>query len=149
MLRKDLGKTHSLCKPYTQPVLRGSTKRKIPCYCYSLLPKSSYPFSSATIRPWGINIKAKTIGHSLIQDMSSRWNSAHDMIKRACEQQSAVAAVFQRRRDLTHLELSSSEWRLLEDVAEVLEPYKDVTTYLNSESYPTTYILPGPTLQCH
>ena len=59
------------------------------------------------------------------------------MIKRACEQQPAIAAVLYRRRDLTHLELSSSEWRLLEDVSEELEPYKDVTTYLISESYPT------------
>ena len=48
-----------------------------------------------------------------------------------------------RRRDLTHLELGCAEWRLLEDVAEVLEPYKDVTTYLSSESYPTISVL-GP-----
>jgi len=61
-------------------------------------------------------------------------------IKRACEQEPAIAAVFQRRR---YLELSSSEWRLLEDVAEVLETYKDVTTYLSSESYPTISS-PGP-----
>ena len=81
--------------------------------------------------------------HSLIQDVSTRWNSTHDIIKRACEQQPAIAAVLYRRRDLTHLELSSSEWRLLEDVAEVLEPYKDVTTYLSSESYPTISAL-GP-----
>ena len=67
----------------------------------------------------------------------------HDIIKRACEQQPAIAAVFQRRRDLTHLELSSTEWRLLEDVAEVLKPYKDVTTYLSSESYHTVSSL-GP-----
>ena len=81
--------------------------------------------------------------HSLIQDVSTRWNSTHDMIKRACEQQPAIAAVLYRRRDLTHLELFSSEWRLIEDVAEVLEPYKDVTTYLSSESYPTISAL-GP-----
>ena len=72
--------------------------------------------------------------HSLIQNVSTRWNSTHDMIKKACEQQP---------RDLTHLELSSSEWRLLEDVAEVPEPYKDVTTYLSSDSYPTISAL-GP-----
>ena len=41
------------------------------------------------------------------------------------------------------MELSSSEWRLLEDVGVVLEPYKDVTTYLSSESHPTISAL-GP-----
>ena len=65
------------------------------------------------------------------------------MVKRVCEQQRAIAAVSHRRRNLTHLELSCTEWRLLEDVAEVLEPYKDVTTYLSSESYPTISAL-GP-----
>ena len=67
----------------------------------------------------------------------------HDMVKRACEQQPAIAAVLHKRRDLTHLEVNYTEWRLLEDVAEVLEPYKDATTYLSSESYPTISAL-GP-----
>ena len=44
------------------------------------------------------------------------------MIKRICEQQ---AAVLLRKRALSHLELSSNEWGLLQDVAEVLEPFKD------------------------
>ena len=41
------------------------------------------------------------------------------------------------RRDLLQLELSPEEWRILEDTTELLEPYKDVTTYLSAESYPT------------
>ena len=65
------------------------------------------------------------------------------MIKRACEQQPAIVAVLHRRRDLTHLEISSGEWRILEDIADLLEPYKDATTYLSSESYPTISAL-GP-----
>lgn len=59
-----------------------------------------------------------------------------DMIKRVCEQQPVIVAVLHRRRDLTHLEISSGEWRILENVADLLEPYKDATTYLSSESYP-------------
>ena len=59
------------------------------------------------------------------------------MIKRVCEQQPAIVAVLYRRRDLSHLEISSGEWRIFEDITDLLEPYKDATTYLSSESYPT------------
>ena len=52
----------------------------------------------------------------------------NDMIKRLCEQQPAISAVLLCRRDLVHLEISPEEWRILEDIAELLEPYKDVTT---------------------
>ena len=68
----------------------------------------------------------------------------YDMIKRACEQQ---LAVFQRRRDLTHLELSSSELRLLEDVVD------SVGTKQRCHNLPqfrvlSYYTLPRATLQC-
>ena len=59
------------------------------------------------------------------------------MIKKICEQQPAIQAVLHRRRDLAHLEISSGEWWILEDIADLLESYKDATTYLSSESYPT------------
>ena len=65
------------------------------------------------------------------------------MIKRICEQQPAIQAVLHRRRDLVHVEISSGEWRILEDIADLPEPYKDATTYLSSESYPTISAL-GP-----
>ena len=59
--------------------------------------------------------------YSLIQDVSTGWNSIHDMIKRACKRQPAIAAVLYQRRDLSHLEQhSSSEWKLLENIIEVL-----------------------------
>jgi len=69
----------------------------------------------------------------------------HGMVKRAREKQPVIAAMLQRRRDLTYLqlELNCTEWCILEDVAEALEPYKDVITYLSSESYLTISAL-GP-----
>ena len=60
------------------------------------------------------------------------------MIMRLCEQQPAISAVLHRRRDL-HPE----EWKTLEDITELHEPYKDVATYLSAESYPTISAL-GP-----
>ena len=51
--------------------------------------------------------------YSLIQDVSTRWNSIHDIVKRACKQEPAIAAMLYQRRDLSHLEQhSSGEWRL-------------------------------------
>ena len=81
--------------------------------------------------------------HSLIKDVETRWNSTYDMIKRLCEQQAAVAAVPLPKRDLSHLELPSNEWRLLEDIAVVLEPFKDATVFLSGDTYPTISVL-GP-----
>ena len=66
------------------------------------------------------------------------------MIKRLCEQQPAtISAVLHRRRDLLHLVISQEEWRILGDITELLEPYKNVTTYLSAESYPAISAL-GP-----
>ena len=42
------------------------------------------------------------------------------MIKRLCEPQAAVAAVLLPKRELSHLKLSSHEWRLLEDIVRAI-----------------------------
>ena len=83
--------------------------------------------------------------HNLLQEVSTRWNSTHDMIIRLCEQQPAIAAVLHRKRDLLHLECSPEEWRILEDVAEVLKQFKVATAYLSGEKYPTVSAV-GPLL---
>ena len=72
--------------------------------------------------------------YNLLQEVSNQWNSIHDMILRLCEQQPEIAAVVHRRRDLIHLECSPSEWRILEDVAELLQPFKVATEYLSGEN---------------
>ena len=83
--------------------------------------------------------------HKLIQAVPHRWNSVYDMIERLCEQQAAVAAVLHNHRDLLHLEHSPTEWRLLEDLCKLLEPFKDATVYLSASRYPTLSVL-GPIL---
>lgn len=55
----------------------------------------------------------------------------YNMLARLCEQQAAVGAVLHSRRDLLHLE-HSVEWRLIEDLLDILEPFYDATTYLSS-----------------
>ena len=69
----------------------------------------------------------------------------HDMIIRLCEQQPALVAVLNRTRDLLHLECSSQEWRVLEDLADLLSPFKQASEYLSGELYPTISAV-GPLL---
>lgn len=83
--------------------------------------------------------------HSLIQDVSTRWNSTLDLISRLCEQQAAIAAVLHGKRDLHHLELSPHEWHILEDLVKLLEPFKNATEIMSGQKYPTFSCL-GPIL---
>ena len=50
---------------------------------------------------------------------------------------SAISAVLHWRHDLVHLECSPEEWRILEDIGDVFEPFKVATEYLSGEQYPT------------
>jgi len=67
------------------------------------------------------------------------------MIEQLCEQQAGVSAVLLNHRDLLHLEHSYTEWKLLEDLCQVLEPFKDATVCLSASRYPTLFVL-GPVL---
>ena len=73
--------------------------------------------------------------HKLTQKVTTRWNLTHDMIIRLCKQQPAIVAVLNHRRDLLHLECSSQEWRVLEDLADLLSPFKQASEYLSGEKY--------------
>lgn len=69
----------------------------------------------------------------------------YDMMERVIEQQLPVSGVLLQRRDLIHLEISPNEWRILEDVVQLLRPFKVATEYLSGERYPTISAL-GPLL---
>ena len=75
--------------------------------------------------------------HNLIQEVVTRWNSTFDMISRLCEQQAAIAAVLHVKCDLHHLELSPREWHELEDLVNLLGPFKSSTEVLSGQKYPT------------
>ena len=80
-----------------------------------------------------------------MQDVATRWNSTYLMIERVCEQQLPISAVLLQRRDLIHLEISPTEWRILEDIMKLLEPFKIATEHLAGEKYPTISAV-GPLL---
>ncbi|MGH0135212.1 UNVERIFIED_CONTAM: hypothetical protein FKN15_061001 [Acipenser sinensis] len=83
--------------------------------------------------------KQKLLGlknDNLINDCVTRWNSTYDMICRASEQQAAVAAVIFEKK-LSHLELTTNEWMVVENIRETLKPFKTATAALSTDKYPT------------
>ena len=146
-LKDELNKMHIPCAGHTLNLsVEAGLKERTLSSAVARCRKIVTHFNQSRVDREMLSSKQELLGipkHSLIKDVSTRWNSTHDMIKRLCEQQPAISAVLHRRRDLLHLEISPEEWRILEDITELLEPYKDVTTYLSAESYPTISAL-GP-----
>ena len=85
--------------------------------------------------------------HKLMIDVSTRWNSAYDMVHRYLEQQPAIAATLLSndiKKNVHQLDtLSNADIKLAEDLLQVLKVLKDVTTTLCDEKIPTvSMILP-------
>ncbi len=59
------------------------------------------------------------------------------LIAQVCEQQLPISSVLLQRRDLQHIEISPDEWRILEDIIELLEPFKIATQHLSADKYTT------------
>ncbi|XP_045202544.1 uncharacterized protein LOC123556020 [Mercenaria mercenaria] len=83
--------------------------------------------------------------NKLTIDVSTRWNSALDMISRFLEQQPAIYAALTSRelrgkeKDVTTL--SESEITAAEELVVVLSPLKTATTALCKESVPTVSLI--------
>ncbi|XP_019854457.1 PREDICTED: zinc finger BED domain-containing protein 1-like [Amphimedon queenslandica] len=84
--------------------------------------------------------------HHLIQDVVTQCNLTYDMIERVIEQQHPISAILLQRRDLIHLEMSTNEWRVLEDTIQLLKPFNVATRCLSGERYPIISAL-GPLLK--
>ncbi|KAI7814510.1 putative zinc finger BED domain-containing protein 1-like [Triplophysa rosa] len=96
-------------------------------------------FSKSAVDSYLLEKKQKLLevkSDKLINDCPTRWNSTHDMINRALEQQAPVAAVIFEKK-MSHLELTTSEWVLMELVKNVLQPFKTATEALSIDKYPT------------
>ena len=77
-----------------------------------------------TINSYLLEAKQKLLGFKpaqLINGCATRWNTTYDMVCRASEQQAAFAAVIMEKK-LCRLELSTSDWSLMEQVRAVLKP---------------------------
>ena len=93
--------------------------------------------------------KAALLGlhdHKLKTDVSTRWNSAYDMLLRYIEMQAAVTASLRAKEMGTSREkdvgsLSDEDYCLAEEAVTCLKPLKDVTTMLCTETSPTVSIM--------
>ncbi|KAK0153071.1 Zinc finger BED domain-containing protein 1 [Merluccius polli] len=105
----------------------------------SRLKATALHFNKSTTDRYQLECKQKLLGvkpAKLINDCATRWNSTYDMVCRAAEQQAPVAAVIMEKK-LCHLELSTSEWTLMEQVRAVLKPFKTATEALSTDRFPT------------
>ncbi|XP_071083855.1 E3 SUMO-protein ligase ZBED1-like [Haliotis cracherodii] len=83
--------------------------------------------------------------HTLIQDVSTRWNSSYDMLERYLEQQAAIFAtltVKDVRKNVDSLvTLSDEDVGCEEDATRVLNPLKTITTIMCIEKTPTVSLI--------
>jgi hypothetical protein len=75
--------------------------------------------------------------HKLVQDVATRWKSVYLMLDRLLEQRGAVSAVLTdssvSKRSDRDLELTTSQWRMAEDIVNVLKPMIKLTELLSQD----------------
>ncbi|XP_028811065.1 zinc finger BED domain-containing protein 1-like [Denticeps clupeoides] len=84
--------------------------------------------------------------HSLVQDISTRWNSTFYMISRLLEQRWPVTATLSdssvTKRGKMYLDLKPDQWSLLEELSTVLKPFECVTVFMSGQKYATISAIP-------
>lgn len=89
----------------------------------SRLKVAASHFNKSSADSYLLQQKQQLLGlktEKLINDCPTRWNSTYEMICRASEQQAAVSAVIFEKK-LSRMELTTSEWSLMEKVSIVYE----------------------------
>ena len=77
------------------------------------------------------------VDHALIQDVNTRWNSTLFMLARLVEQRWPITAVLSdstvSKKSDRSLDLTSDQWTLASDVADVLDPFVTLTELFSLE----------------
>ena len=82
--------------------------------------------------------------HSALKaDCITRWGSTYEMLEILLEQQQAVCAALleSTKRDDRYLMPSSNDFTVIEELVEILEPFRDATEVVSGEKYPTISII--------
>ena len=95
------------------------------------------------------------IGHKLIIDCPSRWNSSLDMLRRILEQTSAIMAVASDKKisksmldNVKACCWNFEELSVVEDLVQILEPFQRATSILCAELNPTMNKVLIPKIFC-
>ena len=74
-------------------------------------------------------------GKKLIYSCPTRWNSTYEMLDRILKLQWPITAVLSdetvTKRSNRYLELRTEQWKLTEDIVDVLEPFAIATTFFS------------------
>ena len=94
--------------------------------------------------------------HSLLQDVSTRWNSTYLMYERLMEQRWTIYAVIHddnvTASTQKHLDLRTEQWDLLSQLVTVLKPLQVATTALSEDqniSSSLIYPVVNGLVKCH
>ena len=87
--------------------------------------------------------KSKWTKLRLIQDVVTRWNSLYLMLSRLVKLKDAVKRVLHLRENTNHLEknLTDDEYKNMEELCSVLEPFFKSTEMLSGEKYCTQSLI--------
>lgn len=95
--------------------------------------KSAKASTALAEKQRGLNVAE----HKLVQDVATRWNSVYLMLDRLLEQRGTVSAVLKdstvSKRSDSDLELTTSHWRMAEDIVNVLKPMIKLTELLSQD----------------
>ncbi|XP_053268172.1 tRNA (cytosine(38)-C(5))-methyltransferase isoform X1 [Pleuronectes platessa] len=84
--------------------------------------------------------------HSLVQDVSTRWNSTFYMVSRLIEQRWPVTATLSdisvTQKGKRYLDLKPEQWILLEELLKALKPFECATVFMTAEKYTTISAIP-------
>ena len=80
------------------------------------------------------------LNKKLIQDHSVRWNATFYMLKRFLEQESALKAVLPQTK--CAIEITNSDWLLLERVVEILGMFEEVTKQFEEDNASLSIVIP-------
>lgn len=78
--------------------------------------------------------------HKLVQDEPTRWNSALHMLQRLFEQKQAVSLAATNLR--LPVELSSSDWNLMEQVINLLNIFNQATLVVSTQTVTASEVIP-------
>ena len=78
--------------------------------------------------------------HTLLQDVSTRWNSSFYMLQRLIEQRTALLA--SGAECACMIELRAQQWNLAEKLVHLLQPFEEATREVSGDYSSAALIIP-------